>query len=106
MNYIIDGYNLAFKDMDLSRLIKAGQTEQVIPMLIKKIQNLLKFPSGRVIIVFDGKDGYYPQNRFRSVEIKFSKKPQTADDIIRDFLRKAANPKECKLHCDKTNMKQ
>jgi len=94
MNYIVDGYNLAFKDEELSRMIKAGDTEKVISLLVSRVKRVIKEKSTRIVIVFDGKEGFYPKSNYGRVEIKFSKKPQTADDIIRNFLRKIPNPKE------------
>ena len=92
MNYIIDAYNVGHKISAAAEWLSKGQTEKAIPIILSHIQSALP-QAGEIIAVFDGKSGNL-QSRFPStrIKIKFSKKPQTADDIIRNFIRRQANP--------------
>jgi len=94
MNYIIDGYNLAFKIAPIAQTIKSGNTDKAIRQLTNYVSQKLNSKNTRIIIVFDGKhnDG----NNTITVpgaKLMFSKKPQTADDIIRNFVRTTNNIK-------------
>jgi len=92
MNYIIDGFNLAFKIENISQTIKNGNTENAISLLIHFVQAILNKRSSKIIIVFDGQDDNQPKKiKHSGVDILFSKKPQTADDLIRNFIRKTNN---------------
>ena len=92
MNYIIDGYNLAFVTDTISQTLKKGDTEIAIKQLIHYVRSVVNKKNSKVIIVFDGPNDSQPKKlREGSVDILFSKKPQTADDIIRTFIRKTAN---------------
>jgi len=92
MNYIIDGYNLGHKIPSASNWLKKGETEKAIPIILNHIQAML-LRSGEIIVVFDGKSGVFPAAQYSSrIRVKFSRKPQTADDIIRTFIRNQAHP--------------
>ena len=89
MNYIIDGFNLAFKIESIAQSIKIGDTNKAIKQLIFFVQSRLSGKNSKIIIVFDGQDNNQPKKTsYNGASILFSKKPQTADDIIRDFIRK------------------
>ena len=92
MNYIIDGYNLGFAIPAIAEQISRDDTDQAIRSLIRYIQGFFPGRSGRVILVFDGV-AESRGNNYNSgpIEVRFSKKPQTADDIIRGFVRKIKN---------------
>lgn len=93
MNYIIDGYNLGHKLANAAERLKKGETDKAIQIILTYIRAALP-QSGQIIVVFDGKKGYFPmQPRQAGLTVKFSRKPQTADDIIRDFIRNQRQPK-------------
>jgi predicted RNA-binding protein with PIN domain len=90
-NYIIDGYNLAFKAPAIAALMRAGKIDQAVRQVILHAQKNYA-AAAQIIIVFDGRQGIPPEaETFGNIRVIFSKKPQTADDVIRAFLRNAAD---------------
>lgn len=91
MNYIIDAFNLGFKLPSAAQFLQMGDTERAIKTILHFLQN--KFSAKeKIIAVFDGQKGFYPGfSGYHPIEIKFSKAPQKADDIIRNFLRNTEN---------------
>lgn len=88
IRYIIDGYNLGFKDPDTSALIRAGKTDQAIRRIVGIVQKRLKDRDAQAVIYFDGNDGTgFPSTH--KIHVRFSKHSRTADDEIRDFIRNA-----------------
>jgi len=87
MNYLIDGFNVGFKDKTIAGWLRKGDTERAIDLILRIVrQNVPK--AGRIIVVFDGRK--YVFNKpvgYSGIEIIFSEKPQSADDIIRQKLR-------------------
>ena len=92
MNYIIDGYNLAFKISAIAPNLKKGQTDLAIKQLTQFVRSRIKNRKNKIIIVFDGRNMQGQlQSQISGIKLMFSHKPQTADDIIRDFIRKTPN---------------
>lgn len=90
-NYIIDGYNLGYKIPSVEKWIRSGETDRAI-QLIKNYTSKLVQIANQVILVFDGTNETHGNNaKHGKLQIKFSKKPQTADDIIRQFIRSQKN---------------
>lgn len=94
MNYLIDGFNLGYKIPAIASLLKKGETEKAIPLILNHVSARLR-GSNDIIVVFDGKSGItsFPSAQGR-IRVKFSRKPQTADDIIRQFIRNESHPKD------------
>lgn len=91
-NYIIDGYNLGFKIPSIAKWINLGETDRAIQLIKNFIVNNLVQKSNQIIIVFDGKsENTGNDSKQGKLYIKFSRKPQTADDIIRQFIRSQKN---------------
>ncbi len=90
MNYIIDGFNVAFKDAKTANLIRGGNTDAAISGTVALVRRILKNNKGKIVVVFDGKEGQQAP-RFPGLTVRFSKAPQKADDIIRAFVRKTKN---------------
>jgi predicted RNA-binding protein with PIN domain len=94
-NYIIDGYNLGFKIAAIAEWIRNGDTEKAIYLVENYIRNRLVNKAGRIIVVFDGKKRTLSLNSKRSdIQVIFSTKPETADDVIRQFLRSTKKVKD------------
>jgi len=92
MNYIIDGYNLAYNITDIASLLKKGNPEAAVRQLIRILNTTIKNNTAKIILVLDGNP--FASEKINSagrIKILFSKKPQIADDIIRDFVRKTKN---------------
>lgn len=94
-NYIVDGYNLGFKIPSIAKWISAGNTDRAIQSIKNILFNTLSQKANKIILVFDGKDGYstgnFGQGKFQVI---FSKKPESADDIIRRYIRSQKNASE------------
>lgn len=92
-NYIIDGFNLGFKIPGIAQWITSGHIDQAIQLIINHIQSSISARAGKIILVFDG---HYPNSasipKLKGITIQFSRKPQTADDIIRNFIRSQEKP--------------
>ena len=87
LNYLIDGYNLGFKDSLIAGLLKKGQTDRAIDLIVRRVRQGV-FKAERILVVFDGQK--FVMNNISSyagVEVVSSRKPQSADDIIRQKLR-------------------
>ncbi len=92
MNYIIDGYNLGHKLPKAASWLKQGDTDKAITIILNYVQAALS-GKGQIIVVFDGQAGPHAHpGSFGSIRVKFSRKPQTADDIIREFIRSHPQP--------------
>jgi len=102
MNYIIDGYNLGYKIKSCIPLLKNGDTERAIPCILQSVAGRITAFDKKIIVVFDGRSGAFPRiTSFSGIQVKFSKAPQKADDIIRNFLRKLKNPENwCSVSSD------
>ena len=93
--YIIDGYNLIFKDPLAGKLMRGGNYDQAIEMTIRKIEANLYPTADQIIIVLDGDKN--PDQHVRTgakTRIMYSNKPRIADDVIRDHIRKTKSPQQ------------
>jgi predicted RNA-binding protein with PIN domain len=92
---IIDGYNLAHKIPQIAQWIKKGDTEKAIRLLINWLLRGHAAGKSQIILALDGKRGYFNEQTYSAhIKLIFSRKPQTADDIIRNFIRNSNNPAE------------
>ena len=84
MPYIIDGHNLiaALPDLDLSDLDDEKK-------LVEMLQSFCSRTERRATVYFDrGAPGGEPTIKSGRVHVKFVRLPRSADDAIRDHLRK------------------
>lgn len=92
-NYIIDGFNLGFKIPGIAQWITSGHIDQAIKLIINHIQSSISAKADNILLVLDGR--YQNSSSItvsKKIKIRFSRKPQTADDIIRDFIRTQEKP--------------
>ena len=79
---IIDGYNVILRTPQL----KPGEG-RTLRESREKLLNLLTWAFGpgdvRFLVVFDGADGPVAQERAGRIEVRYSRPPQKADDLIR-----------------------
>ncbi len=93
--FLIDGYNLAHKVPAIAQLLHARDFYTAIERLVQFIQQKINTRAHRVIIVFDGRKGVFERPTVSAtVEIQFARKPQEADDVIRQYLRQASDTSE------------
>jgi predicted RNA-binding protein with PIN domain len=81
---IVDGYNLVLRSPEL----KPGPG-RTLRESREKLVNLLSWAIGgeaSFLVVFDGADGPPPELGSGRVEVRFSRPPQKADDVIRALV--------------------
>ncbi len=92
INYLIDGFNVGFKDNTIAERLHKGDTERAIDLTLLRIRQRVR-KAGSIIVVFDGRKHVFNKPAgYSGIEIIFSKKPQSADDIIRQKLRNLSDP--------------
>ena len=82
---VVDGYNLILRTPQL----KPDGT-RTLRQSREKLVNLLSWGIGggeaRFLVVFDGADGGASAEGTQRVEVRFSRPPQKADDLIREIV--------------------
>lgn len=82
---IVDGYNLILRTPQL----KPGEGRTLRESRAKLV-NLLSWAYGRgdarFVVVFDGAEGVWSEERGGRVEVRYAKPPQKADDVIRELV--------------------
>ena len=82
---IVDGYNLIHR----SPLLRPGP-ERTLRQAREKLVNLLSWAVGtaetRFVVIFDGAEGVSSDEREGRVEVRFSRPPRSADDLIRAMV--------------------
>jgi hypothetical protein len=82
---LVDGYNLILR----SPTLKPGP-DRTLREAREKLINLLSWAVGagdaRFLVVFDGSDQGGPDESGPRVEVRFSRPPQKADDLIRTLV--------------------
>lgn len=82
---VVDGYNLIHRTPDL----RPGP-DRTLEQSRDKLINLLSWTVGtgdaRFLVVFDGEDGPEETSGSGRVKVRFSRRPQTADDVIRAIV--------------------
>jgi len=76
----------------IAKWINAGETDRAIQLIKNYLMKSLMHKASQVILVLDGREKCAGNDSKQgNIQIKFSKKPQTADDIIRQFIRSQKN---------------
>ena len=82
---IVDGYNLILRSPSL----RPGP-ERTLRQAREKLVNLLSWALGsgdvRFIVVFDGAEGVSGDERGGRVDVRYSRPPRKADDVIRELV--------------------
>lgn len=82
---IVDGYNLVLR----SPMLRPGPG-RTLREAREKLLNLLSWAVGsgeaRFLVVFDGAEGGGKDARSGRVEVRYSRPPQKADDVIRELV--------------------
>ncbi len=83
---VIDGYNVILR----SPALKPGEGGRTLRESREKLVNLLSWAFGaqdaKFLVVFDGAEGGSTEGEPGRVEVRFSKPPQKADDLIRTIV--------------------
>lgn len=83
---IVDGYNLILRTAEL----KPGPGRPLAESR-QKLENLLLWmmgPEARFVVIYDGAEGVGHAGKSGRVETRFSKPPETADDMIRALVER------------------
>ena len=82
---VIDGYNLIHR----TPLLKPG-ADRTLREARDKLLNLLVWAFGageaQFVVVFDGAEGVQADERHARIDVRFSRPPQKADDLIRSIV--------------------
>jgi predicted RNA-binding protein with PIN domain len=82
---IVDGYNLIHR----APVLRPGP-ERTLRQAREKLVNLLSWAVGsgeaHFLVVFDGAEGLEAEQRQGRVEVRYSRPPQKADDVIRELV--------------------
>jgi predicted RNA-binding protein with PIN domain len=82
---IVDGYNLIHR----SAALRPGP-ERTLRQAREKLVNLLSWAVGsgdaKFLVIFDGDGGRSSDERKGRVEVRYSRPPKTADDVIRELV--------------------
>ena len=81
---IVDGYNLIHR----SAALRPG-AERTLREAREKLVNLLSWAVGgdaNFLVVFDGAEGFGTDERQGRVQVRYSRPPKKADDLIRDLV--------------------
>ena len=90
---VVDGYNLILR----SPALKPTQG-RTLRQARDKLVNLLSWavggPEARFLVIFDGAEGAGADHRQERVEVRFSRPPQKADDLIRAVVEETVEKDE------------
>ena len=82
---IVDGYNLIHR----SATLRPGP-ERSLRQAREKLVNLLSWAVGsgdaKFLVIFDGAEGISSEQRHGRVEVRYSRPPKKADDLIREVV--------------------
>lgn len=88
---IVDGYSLLHRDPDFAGKIK-GNLQSARQQMLRKMEKTATIFSGRVTVVFDGKEsGGGDASQTSPLEIIFSPAHQTADTVIERLVSEAVD---------------
>lgn len=88
MRWLVDGYNVIRRDPDLRRA-EAGGLEAGRRALLARLAAVSRRTGDRFTVVFDGAPGREPAPTGGTLEVLFSRPPETADDVLRRLARAA-----------------
>lgn len=103
---IIDGYNVIFRVPELRAQVERS-LEHARILLIQKIKSYLATHRVEVTVVFDGTQpplGVENEHFGRNLIVKFSRSPFKADPMIKERIRREANPKAMTLVTDDSDI--
>ena len=94
MRWLIDGYNVIFRDPEL-RVLARTDLERARDELVRRLADSLYSRGGGITVVLDGREGGSGPARTRSrggVRVIFSSPPETADQRIQKLIESAGGP--------------
>lgn len=96
MQILIDAHNLLHQDSELKILFNKDHIKAFEKLVFMIGRFALENPRKKIIVIFDGfAPEIYPA--FENMYIEESGRYQTADDIIKDYIRSSVNPKLIKV---------
>ena len=82
MRWIVDGYNVILADNRLAKLLR-NDSETARAEFLSEIQRSGKLGKQKVTVVFDGKFSSSAERITNNIDVRFSARVQTADDLIK-----------------------
>jgi predicted RNA-binding protein with PIN domain len=102
---LIDGWNLCWRIPELRSLIPEN-LEKARTLLNSRLKSHFAPKKAIFKIVYDGKKGISHLNGYvRGIDVRFSKKPETADHLLVSFLAKQKNPREWTIITSDRNLR-
>jgi hypothetical protein len=94
MPYLIDGYNVIYADDELAQFMKDGLLEKAREKLMRRLVQFKAVTGRKVSVVFDGSSPFGgPSSEARmGIRMIYSRKPEKADDIIKEEIFRESNP--------------
>jgi predicted RNA-binding protein with PIN domain len=91
---IIDGYNVIYKSSAWAKETQRN-LEAVREKLVQRVSSLFGYKKFKIVIVFDGRAEFTDQKiEYPHVTVRFSRHPETADDIINKLIRACKTPRQ------------
>ncbi len=88
---VVDGYNVILRSAEL----RPGEGGRTLRESREKLINLLSWAIGggdaKFLVVFDGAEGGKNEEATSRVEVRFSRPPEKADDLIRAIVEREMN---------------
>lgn len=97
---IIDGYNAIMRRKLLPKNSGEKGLEQARDRLLLELSAFRSAKNIRILVIFDGRDEAQPHNtgkRYAGVVCRFSRFPQTADDLIKEVIDHHDNRRQLTL---------
>jgi predicted RNA-binding protein with PIN domain len=85
---IVDGYNVILRSPSM-RPNEGRTLRQAREKLVNMLSWVVGGEEARFVVVFDGAHVAGPPEKSGRVEVRFSRQPATADDVIRELVEKA-----------------
>ena len=82
MRWIVDGYNVILADNRLAKLLR-NDSETARAEFLSEIQRSGKLGKQKVTVVFDGKFSSSAERIANNIDVRFSARGETADDLIK-----------------------
>ncbi|MCU0607225.1 MAG: NYN domain-containing protein [Candidatus Edwardsbacteria bacterium] len=89
---VVDGYNLAHALRDTGALVRSDRTA-ARERLLDLLRRYQRVAPAQITVVFDGSGaGPAQRQRIAGIDVRFSRPPQSADDLIRAMVDASRDP--------------
>lgn len=85
MRWLIDGYNVILSDQKLAKVLR-NDNESGRRELLVEIVSSRRFVRQEMAVIFDGRFGASSSREGRKLEVRFTSRGETADDVIKSEI--------------------